>query len=417
MAGVPWVAHEWLPEVIFAWLYDSCGWAGLAIITALIVALAVALLFAALLAYVSPAYALIGAIMGWGLCFPHLLARPHVFVYPILVIWTALLVAARVKNRAPSPFCALVMLVWANVHGSFIFGLGLAALFVGEALFDAPDWQAARQVVKSWSLFGLFAGLSVLVTPNGLSGLWLPFETLRARFAISLVTEWQSPDFQKLQPLEVWLMLVLLGALISGLRLPITRVIMLLILLHMALQHLRHSELLGFIAPLIVAPALAPQLPRRFEHLATRLSDGRGRVFAGVVVVALAFAVGVTVMRVHLAHATDRFTPAAAVAAAKQYKVTGSVLNDFNFGGFLIFAGIPTFIDGRFDVYGDDFIRRYNRNGELARFLTEYKIGWTLFGKDNPKAVMMDYFPGWKRIYSDNVAVVHVRDEGSAHSH
>jgi len=37
----------------------------------------------------------------------------------------------------------------------------------------------------------------------------------------------------------------------------------------------------------------------------------------------------------------------------------GPVLNNYNFGGFLIFSGVPVFIDGRADLYGDDFIRGY----------------------------------------------------------
>ena len=39
--------------------------------------------------------------------------------------------------------------------------------------------------------------------------------------------------------------------------------------------------------------------------------------------------------------------------------MTGPVLNDYGFGGYLIFEGIPPFIDGRAELYGDEFIKRY----------------------------------------------------------
>src|SRR5207247_4152372 len=37
------------------------------------------------------------------------------------------------------------------------------------------------------------------------------------------------------------------------------------------------------------------------------------------------------------------------------------VLNDYYFGGYLIFQGIPTFIDSRAELYGPVFLKRYFR--------------------------------------------------------
>ena len=58
-------------------------------------------------------------------------------------------------------------------------------------------------------------------------------------------------------------------------------------------------------------------------------------------------------------------TPEAAVASAG-LATAGPVLNDYSFGGYLIFAGIPTFIDGRGELFGGEFIARYNRAVSLA---------------------------------------------------
>src|SRR5205807_10560031 len=44
MPDAPWVAHEWLAEVILAWLFDHFGWTGLAAATALCAAGALAIL-------------------------------------------------------------------------------------------------------------------------------------------------------------------------------------------------------------------------------------------------------------------------------------------------------------------------------------------------------------------------------------
>src|SRR5215207_5380877 len=44
MPHAPWVAHEWLSEVVLAGLFDRFGWAGLVAVTGLCVGLALAML-------------------------------------------------------------------------------------------------------------------------------------------------------------------------------------------------------------------------------------------------------------------------------------------------------------------------------------------------------------------------------------
>ncbi|MGN5478967.1 hypothetical protein ACTMU2_24310 [Cupriavidus basilensis] len=51
--------------------------------------------------------------------------------------------------------------------------------------------------------------------------------------------------------------------------------------------------------------------------------------------------------------------PREAVRAALAAGASGPVFNSYNFGGYLIFSGIAPIIDGRADLYGDDFVRRY----------------------------------------------------------
>ena len=76
-------------------------------------------------------------------------------------------------------------------------------------------------------------------------------------FALSQLIEWRSPDFQSLEPLELWLLLLLFGTFALGWRLPLIRLLMLLLLVHQSLQHRRFGELLGLVAPLLMAPAPA----------------------------------------------------------------------------------------------------------------------------------------------------------------
>jgi hypothetical protein len=108
-------------------------------------------------------------------------------------------------------------------------------------------------------------------------------------------------------------------------------------------------------------------------------------------------------------------TPNAALAAARADGPRGKVLNDYDFGGFLIYAGVPTFADGRSDLYGDEFLRPYfmflhTPSDEGLRTLADkFDIEWTLFRADSAAAKFMDTRPDWTRVYKDDVAAVHRR--------
>ena len=109
------------------------------------------------------------------------------------------------------------------------------------------------------------------------------------------------------------------------------------------------------------------------------------------------------------------FTPESALRFARAHGIAGHVLNDYNFGGYLIFSGVPTFVDGRADMYGDAFIEReheavHAQNGELPAILGEYDVTWTLLAPSNEAVRLLDLMPGWHRVYGDADGVVFVRD-------
>jgi hypothetical protein len=61
-------------------------------------------------------------------------------------------------------------------------------------------------------------------------------------------------------------------------------------------------------------------------------------------------------------------------------------------------------------MYGDAFVRRHVSTRELPAMLAQYGITWTLLTPWNPHLVALDRMPGWRRLYADDRAVVHVRD-------
>jgi hypothetical protein len=409
MMGAPWVAHEWLAELLFAGAYGALGWAGAVALAALAAAASLALLIRALARFVAPPLALAAGAMAFLLMAAHLTARPHALALPILVAWAAALVRARAEDRRPSLWLLPLMVLWANLHGGFVVGLGLAGALALEAVLLAPDAAARGSALRGWGVFLLGAAIASLITPQGIEGWRFPFHLMSMSFALSFVSEWHAPDFTTLQPLELWLLALLAFAFTIGLRVPPFRLLLLAGLVHMALSHIRNAELLALLAPLVLAEPTAAVLERRQAQEAARAGP-RSLAVLGLVAMLLTAAAAYR----GYAHENPKIAPAAALAAAEKAGLSGIVFNEYDFGGYLIFRGIAPFVDGRIDLYGDAFMRAYSaaldaEGDALPRLLDRAKVRWTLLRPDTAGVAALDRLPGWERVYADSAAVVHRR--------
>ena len=405
LAGAPWHAHEWLAELIIAGAHGALGWAGVVMLAALGVATSLALLMAALERFVHRKVALGATAMAFFLMAAHLTARPHALALPILVAWAAALIRARAEFRAPSLFLLPLMALWANLHGGFVIGLGLAGVLAVEAVLTAENGASRRGAILGWGRFVAGAALASLLTPHGIAGWWFPFKLMSLGFALGFVGEWRAPVLGPAEPLVLWLGALIAFALRTGLRTPLFRVLMVAGLVAMAMSHARNAELLAILAPLLLAPLIST--PLRPEGRSGILSSG------AAVLVFLIAATGAAVLRGY-AHENPAIAPAPALAAAQHAGLTGPVFSDYDFGGYLIFEGVPVFVDGRIDLYGDDFMRSYaaaleGEGDALPRLLDRYRVAWTLLKPDEAAVAALDRDPAWERVYADAGAVVHRR--------
>jgi len=421
-AGAQWAAPEWLAEIGLAAVYRATGWSGLVLVTVACFAVSLGLLTRFLLRSCEPFSALIAVALGAAMVEPHLLARPHMLALPLLVLWSGGLLAARDAGTVP-PFRLLpIMVAWANLHGSFLFGLGLACYLGAEAMLSGPRALEIRR----WGLFVALTFAITLITPNGITGLVEPLRLMAMPALQSSFIEWRGPDFQQFQPLELWLLGLIALGLATGIRLPLPRVLLLLALCHMALAHSRHADLLGLAGPLVVAGSFGPQLALRMRaQPMSAISRAVARLAEPAAPPAVALALGVALamslplLARPIARADDPATPASALAAAARLGLSGHLFNSEGFGGYLVYRGIPTFIDGRIEMFGNAFLARYldavNGNEHSLRDLLDgWDVRWTLLTPNQPAVGLLDHLSGWRRVYTDARAVIHLRDSQPA---
>jgi len=408
--GTHWVAFEWLSQIAFAGAHAVGGWLGVAALTAAAVATALGLLTRFLLREWQPNAVLVAVLCALLLTAPHILARPHVLALPVMVAWIATLIRA-VDTRAAPPWYALpLMMLWANLHGSFTFGLAMIAPIACDAL-----WRATRSerpvVFRQWFLFALLALGAACVNPYGPEMILVTFRTVALGAALTTVAEWRSQDFTHLGAFEIIMLGTFGFALFRGVTLPWLRIVMLFGVLHLALSQVRHADLLGLLAPIFLARPLAEQ----FKAIAADgppLAIRHGMLLPIAVLAVLTGATALASLR-GIAPAA-RITPENAIQSVQLAKA-GPVLNDYDFGGYLDFVGIAPFIDGRAELYGERYMLRHDRALSLQnlpdfmRLLDEYRIQATLLAPSTPAVGLLDRLPDWKRAYADDVAVVHVR--------
>ena len=405
-AGAPWVAHEWLSEVIMAVAYQLGDWSGVLILFGGAAALALGLLARHLSRWLDPLPAAVALFTGAGCIAGSLLARPHILALPLIEAWTAGLLIAGEQRRVPWLLLPL-MTLWANFHGSFVFGLALACALGLEATIAAgAHWTAAA---RKWGLFLACAVLAAAVTPHGWRGLVFPAELMSMK-SLALITEWKALDFHATPPLELALMAALYVSLTRGVRVPGLRLLLLMGLLHLGLQHARHQMLTGVAGTLLFAGPLGLALgrPRPLPRPAWTWKPAA----------ALSLAAAIAASGFRLAHPIvreDMFTsPGAAFAHVPAALAAKPVLNEYNFGGFLIFYGVRPFIDGRADMYGDRFVGDYAElmhpsRERIVQAIEQRGIQWAMLDAGSPARAVMETLAGWRLLYADKVAAVYTR--------
>jgi hypothetical protein len=184
VAGTAWLDQQWLAQLIVALGHRVGGWELLAVLRAALVAATTGVLVAVAMARgAGSRLASILALAAFAIAAPALALRPQLFGVLLFVVLLWLVTA---RERHPRAFLAapLVIVLWANLHGSFILGPAL----LGFAWLD--DVAAGRPARTSFLV--LAAGLLATLVNPYVAGAWTYAAGIGANPAITgQVSEWQ----------------------------------------------------------------------------------------------------------------------------------------------------------------------------------------------------------------------------------
>ena len=411
-AGQPWIAKEWVSQLILYFAYEGAGWRGEVALTALVAAGSFVGLFAWLSRRMRVLMALTLTIGAFGLSELHMLARPHVLVIPIIVCWMIALVQALDRRSAPPLPAALLIVAWANMHGSFPLGLVMAGVLAGEGVVFAPVGERLG-LAGRWALFLAVSAAATMISPFGWHAILVPLMMLGNGATLRFVNEWQPLRCDLLGVMAGYMLVATTAILLLDARRNAFRLLAAGLVGYLMVRHVRFVSLFGLIGPILAARTMGRIMPATFSERRVP-AVARTAILAGLGVMSLG-ALSMAVLR-H-PEPTPDVMPQQAYAAAMAHGARGNVYNDYDFGGFLIAHGVKTFVDGRTDQlflagFLPDLTKAIDEKDDVAfaDIVARNKVAWALIRPRSRTSAHFDRMPGWTRLYEDETSAAYVRD-------
>jgi hypothetical protein len=415
-----WVAHEWLSQLSIYAAWRAGNYPGLMLWFCVAVASLLVIQYILCYLYSSNAKAaFLGALITWFFATVGLAIRPQLLGFILLACELLILHLGRWRDRRWFYLLPFLFALWVNVHGSFFLGMMvLAAVLVSGSfevnagLLQSRVFDLARRKTLLWAF--TLSSAALFVNPVGWQLLAYPLRTIFDwRMQLSAVTEWQRLSFDDPRAFGLLALAgaILLIALIRRTVLYLDEAALLAVTLGMAVLHQR----LLFAWGIVAAPILCRQLAGIWE----RFSRARDRTLPNAIL--MLASLGVTIAAfpspASLAAQVRRGNPVEAVDFIRRTHLSGRMLNDYVYGGYLSWA-LPeqkVFIDGRADVYAwtgvfEDYGRWATLRDDPNRLLDSYRVDWCLLSQSAPLTRVMRYLPGWSERYFDSQSAIFIRN-------
>jgi hypothetical protein len=366
--------------------------------------------------------------------------RPQMFAWCLFAATAALLGAFRARQIHHHWLWLLppLMIAWANLHGSFVLGLGLLMITCcGElgTVWLRRQQQLSRQELQQLITVTLLCSLGIFVNPRGIGILTFVGDLVSNPAVQGWVGEWQPPDLLGVPGI----VLPFLGALTAlgwrrSRRFNLTDALLLAVFGLLAAGAIRNVIWFGMIA----WPVAVGAWRRNTATTRSRLRSGAHRPVILPLAASLVLAVPLVLVQppfkagfavapvfagmghvvpdgVYLGHDT----PIEAIAWLKTHPLPADarLFHDMRYGSYLLWAmpQVRVCIDGRIELYSLAQWEQYRRIvanndalAELARMNATHAL-LNLFDQPDLIATLRTPDSGWQPIYTDAQTIIFAR--------
>jgi hypothetical protein len=409
-----WINHEWLAEIIFYWFFHIFGSPGLILLKLAVGGGVIWVLNLIIKKEIVSLFArVITLVWAMAILSPGFNVRPQIFTY--ILFATILFLFYRFERGSKNiiywtPF---LMVLWVNLHGGFVAGLGALALFsLWIAIRGLRNGDAIKQSLTHVFIPAMLALPALALNPYGVDLLsFLAGDLLLDR----PIAEWNPIPLLDFSFLEF--KLAVLFVLLFSLRRDSWRrwdFALTILAAVFAFRHQRHIPLLAIAA----VPFLAVGVERIYLWI-----QGRAREWLlAVLLLAVIFYQVIWTSRIHFEHRFQIVVnpleyPTQAADFIQRNGIRGNMAVPFDWGEYLIWKLYPDIrvsIDGRYSTaYPMKVIREHWdwMEGKKAwrALLEHYPTDIAITNRRHPVTSLLRKDPEWVYIYSDPIAFIFVR--------
>lgn len=405
--GNPWVAHEWLFDLLIYKAYHTLGYYGIAMVVLLPVAITFYFVWKL---YAAERKGLILTIIMFSIAVLMLRygisARPQVFGYMFFAYFLYILV----NNHKLLWTLPIAAVIWANFHGSIL--LGIAMVFFHFTYESVYMYITEKRFFIDFKLLivSILVPVFSLINPYGIE-LWKTSYLLITSDINQQIIEWQPPDFNDIGWLTIYFTIIVTTVFVCFIKKDLIQdkkkfgliSIYLFGTFYEAITGVRYMPYLVICWVLFILMLLPGDLFTQ-KHWEKKMG-----IF--YILILLIVILGVGNIPLNLDEAIDKEEwPVEAV----NHLDNKNTFNDYMWGGYLIFKDIPVFIDGRSDVYWRDS-DVFQDHRDATRFLKDpmeifdkYNVDQVIIDIDSP----LDFYLSrvrWVEKYRDETAVIFLR--------
>jgi hypothetical protein len=449
MHGQPWFAWEWLYDALLGIVHNAMGMNGVVWLAALLMATTFAILFRQLfvrgtgLPVAIPLWLLV-----LGASSIHVFARPHIVSWLFTLLWFIALERWE-QESAPSWlrwFFPASMLLWVNLHGGWVLGMALLAIYGVAAFIDGLREPDAILRIRSalrargMAMTFIMSALATIVNPYGWQLHKHIYRYLSDRYLMNRIAEFRSPDFHGWGQRGFVVILVLILISVAGRRkkMQLSHWLIVLLMAWAGVYAVRNLPVSAMLLALIAGPSLWESLTALAERpgawgpvrrvsvwlveFAARAGSQefklRGHVWPvlgviGALVICLNGGRLGSQQLIHKEFDAEHF-PSKAIGYLKQEESVAPIFGPDQWGGYFIYSLYPqrlVQIDDRHDLYGSTRFREYLilMQGEPGwkEVLKSWQVQTFVLPADSTLANLLAQLPQeWSRVYEDKSAVV-----------
>ena len=334
--------------------------------------------------------------------------RPEIISYSIAAIFYYELYKfnSNINRRNSFIILPILMVIWVNMHGSFIAGLiMLAAYFLGS--IKEEDNIKAKKIF----ILGAITGVATFINPKGIFIVESTLMTLNNPIT-HYINEWKGFSYGTDIGMSLFLLVFIIFSNFRHKEICYGERLLVFFWLAFSLYSMRNFALFAVISASYIAVQIKNTIEiKKYDSIDTKRNRRYLTLASIIIPITLSLPVSIDLMHGGMVHGDSRKAPIEAIKYLEENYSDKKIINGYNIGGFMVYySNLPIFVDGRAGTaYSneviEDVINLFITKEDLEETFNKYDFEVAILLKSNPLYKnLIAREEEWKEVFTDETA-------------